>query len=92
MLDGDSTHNSFKYLPSVCKWVDKIPILSEDWLHEIEYPFRASTKEDFEECWKQICKLDVNQRQDYIDYLKDKLIKFTDKKQWVDKYLEIYNS
>ena len=24
--------------------------------------------------------------------LKDKLIKFTDKKQWVDKYLEIYNS
>ena len=85
-------HEPFGY--SIFQAVDygKIPILSEDWLHEIEYPFRASTKEDFEECWKQICKLDVNQRQDYIDYLKDKLIKFTDKKQWVDKYLEIYNS
>ena len=84
-------HEPFGY--SIFQAVDygKIPILSEDWLHEIEYPFRASTKEDFEECWKQICKLDVNQRQDYIDYLKDKLIKFTDKKQWVDKYLEIYN-
>lgn len=85
-------HEPFGY--SIFQAVDygKIPILSEDWLHEIEYPFRASTKEDFEECWKQICKLGVNQRQDYIDYLKDKLIKFTDKKQWVDKYLEIYNS
>ena len=85
-------HEPFGY--SIFQAVDygKIPILSEDWLHEIEYPFRASTKEDFEECWKQICKLDVNQRQDYIDYLKDKLIKFTDKKQRVDKYLEIYNS
>ena len=85
-------HEPFGY--SIFQAVDygKIPILSEDWLHEIEYPFRASTKKDFEECWKQICKLDVNQRQDYIDYLKDKLIKFTDKKQWVDKYLEIYNS
>jgi len=85
-------HEPFGY--SIFQAVDygKIPILSEDWLHEIEYPFRASTKEDFEECWKQICKLDVNQRQDYIDYLKDKLGKFTDKKEWVDKYLEIYNS
>ena len=85
-------HEPFGY--SIFQAVDygKIPILSEDWLHEIEYPFRASTKEDFEECWKNICKLDVNQRQDYIDYLKDKLGKFTDKKEWVDKYLEIYNS
>ena len=95
--DWGISHSAHIYEPfgySIFQAVDygKIPILSEDWLHEIEYPFRASTKEDFEECWKQICKLDVNQRQDYIDYLKDKLIKFTDKKQWVDKYLEIYNS
>ena len=85
-------HEPFGY--SIFQAVDygKIPILSEDWLHEIEYPFRASTKEDFEECWKNICKLDVNQRQDYIDYLRDKLGKVTDKKEWVDKYLEIYNS
>ena len=85
-------HEPFGY--SIFQAVDygKIPILSEDWLHEIEYPFRASTKEDFEECWKKICKLDVNQRQDYIDYLRDKLDRYTDKKEWVDKYLEIYNS
>ena len=85
-------HEPFGY--SIFQAVDygKIPILSEDWLHEIEYPFRASTKEKFEECWKQICELDINQRQGYIDYLRDKLDRYTDKKEWVDKYLEIYNS
>ena len=85
-------HEPFGY--SIFQAVDygKIPIISEDWLHEIEYPFRASTKEKFEECWKQICELDINKRQGYIDYLKDKLDRYTDKKEWVNKYLEIYNS
>ena len=85
-------HEPFGY--SIFQAVDygKIPIISEDWLHEIEYPFRASTKEKFEECWKQICELDTNQRQGYIDYLRDKLNRYTNKKEWVDKYLEIYNS
>ena len=69
--DWGISHSAHIYEPfgySIFQAVDygKIPILSEDWLHEIEYPFRASTKEDFEECWKQICKLGVNQRQDYI--------------------------
>ena len=95
--DWGISHSAHIYEPfgySIFQAVDygKIPIISEDWLHEIEYPFRASTKEKFEECWKQICELDTNQRQGYIDYLRDKLNRYTNKKEWVDKYLEIYNS
>ena len=95
--DWGISHSAHIYEPfgySIFQAVDygKIPILSEDWLNEIEYPFRASTKEKFEECWKQICELDINKRQGYIDYLKDKLDRYTDKKEWVNKYLEIYNS
>jgi len=95
--DWGISHSAHIYEPfgySIFQAVDygKIPILSEDWLHEIDYPFRASTKEKFEECWKQICELSVSERQGYIDYLKTKLNKFTGKKEWVNKYLEIYNS
>ena len=84
--DWGISHSAHIYEPfgySIFQAVDygKMPILSEDWLHEIYYNQMV-----------RICELSVSERQGYIDYLKTKLNKFTGKKEWVNKYLEIYNS
>jgi hypothetical protein len=86
-------HEPFGY--SIFQAIDfgKIPILSHDWLPDyLSYPFRASTKEEFEECWMRIRELSLDKREEYLEYLRAELNRFTDKKVWVDKYLEIYNT
>ena len=86
-------HEPFGY--SIFQAIDfgKIPILSHDWLPDyLSYPFRASTKEEFEECWMRIRELSLDKREENLEYLRAELNRFTDKKVWVDKYLEIYNT
>ena len=63
-----------------------------DWLKDYEYPFRAFTKEQFEEQVKNISNLSINERNEYLNGFREYLRQYDNKEQWVEKYLEIYNS
>jgi len=95
--DWGISHSAHIYEPfgySIFQAVDygKLPILSEDWLSEIAYPFRASTKEKFEEVYEEMCGIQVAGRQTLLRHLKFQLLKYDNKEEWTDKYLKIYNS
>jgi len=95
--DWGISHSAHIYEPfgySIFQAIDygKLPILSEDWLPNIEYPYRASTKEKFEEVYKDICNVNVVARQTLLQYLRSNLLKYDNKEEWANKYLEIYNS
>lgn len=63
----------------------KLPIINKDWLTEVNYKYRAGTKNEFDNCIKQILKdshqVRVNERNNLIKFLK----KFDNKSEWVDK-------
>ena len=68
----------------------KIPIVSEDWLSDIKYDFRASSKEKFDNCYKNICDLSLGEKQTQIDELKHELGIYTNKKEWVKQITKLY--
>ena len=70
----------------------KLPILQMDWLKDFEYPFRAFTKEQFKQQVYNISELSVKERNDYLNGFREHLRQWDNKKEWTDKYLEIYNS
>ena len=63
----------------------KLPIIHTDWATEVEYKYRASTKNEFDGCIKQIVKdshqTRVEERNRLINFLK----KYDNKKDWVDQ-------
>jgi len=65
----------------------KIPILNKDWAPHIEYKYRASTKNEFDWCIKQIKKdgweIANSERNRLIEFMK----KFDNKKIWADKVI-----
>ena len=69
----------------------KLPILQNDWCEEYEYPFRALTKQEFDQQIKNISELSEKERQNYLDGLRDYCRKYDNKEVWVEKYLQIYN-
>ena len=70
----------------------KLPILQMDFLKDYEYPFRAFTKEQFKQQVNNISELSVKERNEYLDGFREYLRQYDNKQEWVDKYLEIYNS
>ena len=70
----------------------KLPILQMDWLKDFKYPFRAFTKEQFKQQVDNISELSVQERNDYLNGFREHLRQWDNKKEWTDKYLEIYNS
>jgi len=70
----------------------KLPILQMDWLKDFEYPFRAFTKKQFKQQVDNISQLSVQERNDYLNGFREHLRQWDNKKEWTDKYLEIYNS
>jgi hypothetical protein len=63
----------------------KLPIINKDWCTEVDYKYRVSTKNEFDNCIKQIQKDShqerVNERNKLIEFLK----KYDNKKEWVDQ-------
>ena len=90
------SHSAHIYEPfgySIFQAVDwgKIPILAHDWLPKYDYPFRASTPEQFKEQYEKICKLSLQEKRDILFPLRDYLKQWDNKEQWRDRLLEIYN-
>jgi len=95
--DWGISHSAHIYEPfgySIFQALDfgKIPILAHDWLPDYDYPFRASSPEEFREQYEKICKLSLDDRRDYVfplrEYLKEN---YGDKEVWKEKMLRIYN-
>ena len=63
----------------------KLPIINTDWAPEVDYKYRASTKNEFDNCIKQIIKdsqeTRIEERNKLIKFMK----KFDNKKEWVDQ-------
>jgi len=95
-LDWGISHSCFVDEPfgySIFQAVDygKLPILHTDWCSEYEYPFRASNREEFNECYNEI-KTTKNRDNFLVDlrnYLKER---FDRKEEWTEKYLEVFNA
>ena len=63
----------------------KLPILNSDWMPELVYKYRVSTKNDFDECVKQIGKDSHEERLKWFTKLKDFMQKYDNKEEWIDK-------
>lgn len=63
----------------------KLPIINKDWATDCDYKYRASTKNEFDSCIKQIKKdsyeTRVEERNKLIKFLK----RYDNKKEWVDQ-------
>ena len=63
----------------------KLPIINKDWGKDLDYKYRASTKNEFDNCIKQITRdsyeTRVEERNKLIKFMK----KYDNKKEWVDK-------
>ena len=70
----------------------KIPIIASDWLTEYNYPFRCHDKKGFEECYKQICELTIEEKRKYVVDFRDYLRKYDNKKRWAKQFIDLYNS
>lgn len=87
IFHGASFNEPFGY--SIFQAVDygKVPIINKDWAPELDYKYRASTKNEFDICIKKIKKSnleDVNtERNKLVEFMK----KFDNKEVWVDKVI-----
>ena len=62
------------------------------WLTEYNYPFRCHDKKGFEECYKQICELTIEEKRKYVVDFRDYLRKYDNKKRWAKQFIDLYNS
>jgi len=63
----------------------KLPILNSDWAPEINYRYRASSKNEFDKCVKTILKDSYETRSTEFYKLKNYMVKFDYKTEWIDK-------
>ena len=78
---------------SILQAVDagKLPIISKGWCPEFNYPYRASSKEEFENMVKLIQNTNKETRKNIFNSAKEFLKKFDNKDHWVERMKTIYN-
>lgn len=78
---------------SILQAVDagKLPIISKGWCPEFNYPYRASSKEEFENMVKLIQNTNKETRENIFNSAKSFLKKFDNKDHWVERMKTIYN-
>ena len=90
------SHSCFEDEPfgySIFQSIDygKLPIISKNWCKEMDYPFRASTRIQFEKQVANISKLSLDERNNYLGELRDYLSKFSNVEKWRNDLLNVYN-
>lgn len=63
----------------------KLPIINKDWAIELDYKYRASTKNEFDKCVKQILKDSQEIRTIEFNKIKNYMKKFDNIDEWTDK-------
>ena len=94
--DWGISHSCFESEPfgySIFQSIDygKLPIIHKDWCKDMKYPFRASTQKQFETQVAKISKLSLEEKNTYLNELRDYLSKFSSKEKWRNDLLSIYN-
>ena len=69
----------------------KLPIIAKDWCPDFNYPYRASTKEEFENMVNTITRTSRETRENIFNSAKKYLSRFDNQNEWIIKMLEIYN-
>ena len=92
--DWGISHSCFESEPfgySIFQSIDygKLPIIHKDWCKDMKYPF-TSTQKQFETQVK-ISKLSIEEKNTYLNELRDYLSKFSSKEKWRNDLLSIYN-
>lgn len=96
-MDWGISHSAFTFEPfgySIFEAVDrgKLPILHETWLPNLKYPYRVSSKKDFDDIYSRLVETSYDEKNKWFLYLKEHMINnFTNKTMWVTELLNIYN-
>ena len=97
-MDWGISHSAFTFEPfgyGIFEAVDrgKLPILHKTWLPEFEYPYRVSSKKEFDDIYNRLKETPYEEKNKWFltlkQYMKDN---FTNKDKWVRELLDIYNS
>lgn len=96
-MDWGISHSCFNNEPfgyGIFEAVDygKLPILHTTWCKNLNYPYRASTKKEFGDIYRELIDTPYEERNQWFlslkSYMKDN---FTNKDKWVDELIYIYN-
>jgi hypothetical protein len=96
-MDWGISHSAFTYEPfgySIFEAVDrgKLPILHKTWLPKFDYPYRVSSKKEFNDIYSRLKETPYEEKNKWFLYLKQYMIdNFTNKDKWVEDLLNIYN-
>ena len=96
-MDWGVSHSSFTSEPfgySIFEAVDrgKLPILHGSWCKDLNYPYRASSKKEFNDIYKRLIETPYSEKNKWFKSLKEFMINnYTNKEEWINKLLDIYN-
>ncbi len=96
-MDWGISHSCFSSEPfgyGIFEAVDrgKLPILNTQYMKDLEYPYRASSKTEFNYIYNSILKTPYEEKNKWFLHLKKHMVNnFTDKEQWINSLLDIYN-
>tara|TARA_B110000003_G_C16635882_1_gene528388 strand:- start:993 stop:2186 length:1194 start_codon:yes stop_codon:yes gene_type:complete len=69
----------------------KLPIIHTDWAKDVDYKYRASTKNEFDKCIKKIKGDSFEERYTEFAKLKTYMMQFDNRKQWSHKVLKYFS-
>jgi hypothetical protein len=69
----------------------KLPILNKFWLPKVDYKYRANTKEQFNEIYEIMCNDFEVERQYNFNKLKEALLVYDNKMEWVKSIVNLLN-
>ena len=96
-MDWGISHSCFSVEPfgyGIIEAVDrgKLPIIHRDWCKDFEYPYRASSKKEFNHIYSRLKETSYSEKNKWFNLLKEYMINnFTNKDKWVNDLLNIYN-
>ena len=96
-MDWGISHSCFTSEPfgySIFQSVDmgKLPIIHKDWCKDLEYPYRASSKKEFNHIYSKIQKSSYEEKNKWFIKIKSYLVSnYTNKDEWIQNLLNIYN-
>lgn len=96
-MDWGISHSAFTSEPfgySIFEAVDrgKLPILHTTWCKELEYPYRASSKKEFDNIYNEIITQSYDTKLFWFNKIKNFMKeRYTDKEKWIQSLLDIYN-
>ena len=96
-MDWGISHSCFTSEPfgyGIFEAVDrgKLPIIHKNYMKDLEYPYRASSKKEFRDIYNRLLETSYEEKNKWFLNLKQHMMdNFTNKNKWVEDLLYIYN-